>query len=235
MREALERAIPAGVTLETSGGDDIETPELDALAVFGHGTWRALLAGGYNRLNVYDLAEEIAARTDDITIILYCCSCGAGRGKYKAPALTLPPVAEAEVPLKAGFAMRLAGALAENGVTFDIYAHSTRGRAAKNPRVVRISGSPEGEIERREIVPFVSWWRRKKDPQGRRDWLEWSRLLDKDPRFRFQFPFLTDRDIRRRLDGEELKKADPWGPFKKFFKGVTLGVPYKDKEQDPEK
>lgn len=210
IREALELAIPAGVTVETSDGDDM-TPDLNVFAVFGHGTWKALLAGGYNRLNVYDLAEEIADRTDNVTIVLYCCSCGAGRGKYKTPALTLPPVSEAEVPFKAGFAMRLAGALAEFGVTFEILAHLTKGRAAKNPRVVRISGGPDEPIERREVVPFVSWWRRNKDSKGRLNWLTWRRLLADDPRFRFQFPFLTDADIERRLTDAQadlFKKSD---------------------------
>lgn len=182
--------------------------ELELFAVFGHGTWRALIAGGYNRMNVYDLAEELAKRADPefgIKVVLYSCSCGAGRGKYKTPALTLPPVEQAEVPLKAGFAMRLAGALAEHGVDAQVYAHLNRGKAAKNPFVVEIIAAPDETVIRREVVPFVSWWRRNKDPQGRRDWVTWRRLLADDPRFRFQFPFLTRGEIARRLSDERLK------------------------------
>ncbi|NIQ97069.1 MAG: hypothetical protein GWN87_24995 [Desulfuromonadales bacterium] len=198
-----EDAPPGVVDLSPS------VPEpLDLFAVFGHGTWKSLPAGGYNRLNVYDLAEELAARVVDkqttLKVVLYCCSCGAGRGKYSSPALTLPPVDEAEVPMKAGFAMRLGGALAEYGVPFEILAHTNRGKAAKNPFVVRITGGGDWQvIERREVVPFVPRSRAKKDAQGRRDWLTWRRLLADDPRFRFQFPFLTDDEIRRRLRDEQ--------------------------------
>jgi hypothetical protein len=121
--------------------------------------------------------------------------------------LTLPPVDKAEVPFKAGFAMRLAGALAEFGVESEIYAHLNRGKAAKNPFVVRITAGPGDPVERREVVPFVSWRRRKKDPEGRRDWLTWRRLLADDPRFRFQFPLLSASEIQRRLNGDEDKKT----------------------------
>jgi hypothetical protein len=192
---------------EAHKGEVPEEGTLNAIAVFGHGTWRALLAGGFNRLNVYDLASAISHTTDAITIILYCCSCGAGRGKYKAPDITLPPVDVAEVPMGAGFAMRLAGALVEYGVAPDIYAHLNRGKAAKNPFVVNIFEDSDGQIVRREVVPFVSWRRRKKDPEGRRAWQAWRKLLSDDPFFRYQFPFMSYHAITVRID-DKLNEMD---------------------------
>jgi hypothetical protein len=175
---------------------------LNTLAIFGHGTWRSLPAGGFNLWNIAELAHEIELRSGqsrEIRIILYACSCGAGRKKYKDADIALPSTDNEEVSGHAGFAMRLAGALQERGVGFTIFAHLNRGKAAKNPFVVRIYENSNMNIVRRQVIPFVSWWRRKKNPDGRRCWLTWKRLLANDPTFRFEFPFMDQDTIDARV------------------------------------
>lgn len=171
---------------------------LETMAIFGHGNWRAIKAGGFNIWNVHSLAATIARRTTNIRIILYACSCGAGRLKYKKPNQVLPSALTREVSGWAGFAMRLAGALQELDVRFVIYAHTNKGRACMNPHVVRVR--PQGTdqasgIVREEVVPFVSWWKRKKNPTGRARWLAWKKHLSTNPTFRFRFPFMKQEDI----------------------------------------
>lgn len=180
--------------------------QIDALAIFAHGSWKALFGAGYNIWNVYDFASAISQVADDITIILYACSCGAGRRKFKKPDLVLPSTKVAEVPGHAGFAMRLAGALQEHGVAFEILAHLNKGKAAKNPFAVRVTADESGDLRREQIIPFVSWWRRWKDPRGRKRWLAWKKKLSTDPVFRFDFPFLSQGTIEDRVD--ELLEQD---------------------------
>jgi hypothetical protein len=190
-RKAPARRAAVREAIEQFGGNS----HLDVFAIFGHGLWNALPAAGYNNWNVRDLAHTLSRVTQEIKIILYCCSCGRGKGQFKKPDIKLPSTNIAEVPGKAGWAMRLAGALQEMGLGFEIFAHTTAGKTAKNPFLVRIYQDEDFSIVREQVVPYVSKWQRHNDPAGRRRWVAWQDLVRNDPVFRFQFPFLNQGDI----------------------------------------
>jgi hypothetical protein len=96
------------------------TPDLDVLAIFGHGTPTRLLATGHGMGTVLGLADAIAEVESEgpVSILLYACLTGRGR---------------------TGFADALADRLPADHV----WAHSTAGHTAWNP-YVELSGGPNG-------------------------------------------------------------------------------------------
>lgn len=176
--------------------DKLEYTKPKQIALFCHGSKNWIYGIGYAKWNIHKLAQHIAAVTDNVIVILYACSCGGGRGNQY-------PVGK--VPKKAGIAMLLADELAKRNVQFKIIAHPTRGHTTKNPNAVFIERVSD-LIVRNRIVKFVSRWRGRKDPNGRKRWLNWVDLLRNTDTFRFRFPYMTKRQIHEMLDDVEDSK-----------------------------
>lgn len=167
--------------------------ETKTIAIFCHGSKHWIYGIGYNRKLIENLALLIHANTENVKIILYACSCGKGKGNQY-------PIGE--VPYNAGVAMMLADELAKLHIRFKIIAHTTRGHTTMNPNVVFIEKKP-GSIVKYFPVKRVTWWQGKKDPEGRKRWLKWVKMLRTDPTFRFRFPYMTVPQIHEILDDEQ--------------------------------
>lgn len=117
----LARSIPPANRRSWSEQLIRNTPDLDVLAVFGHGTPSQLRLTGHGMAQVVDLSDAIgAAEVDDgpVSILLYACLTARGR---------------------TGFADALADRLPADNV----WAHSTPGHTTWNP-FVELSGGPRG-------------------------------------------------------------------------------------------
>jgi hypothetical protein len=169
--------------------------EPTTIALFCHGSKHWIYGIGYNRDTIQLLAQYIKESVptyDKVHIILYACSCGKGKGNSY-------PVGG--VPKKAGVAMMLADHLAMLDVRFKIMAHTTRGHTTRNPNCVFIELGG-GHIIKKTVVKRVSWWQGRKNPKGRKRWLEWVKRLRTDRWWRFKFSYRDIPQIHAMLDGE---------------------------------
>jgi hypothetical protein len=146
------------------------------------------------------MAEAIKGVTDkEITICLYSCSTAKG---------SIDEVRSGIVPASAGYAMRLAGALYMRDVKFKIIAHDRSGHTTRNPFKVGISMvslsklSDMSAIYKVPLIPYVSWWGGRKNPDGRRLWLKWVKAL-RETDLRWECAFMTRNQILDRLNEEK--------------------------------
>lgn len=163
----------------------------NTIVLFCHGSKNRIFGIGYGLVNIDMLAQHIADNVNgSVSIILYACSCGKGKGdRYHI----------GEVPVKAGVAMRLGDELARLGVDFKIVAHISKGHATENPNCVYITKNGVS-IHKQIVVERVTWWGGKKDPTGRKRWLTWVKMLKTNENFRFRFPFMSQIQIHQLLD-----------------------------------
>jgi hypothetical protein len=158
------------------------THGLDVLAIFDHGSVKGLPRMRENLGNVKGLAATIASVTDEITIILYSCSCGRGWwGRWGFRWLNKKNKADCEVQADSysrrdGYAIALCSELASLGVDAVIWAHLTRGHTARNPHVVTAAGHTLcGPVYRARWIKLRTpeWKQWKADMRGPKRFTFW--------------------------------------------------------------
>jgi hypothetical protein len=167
---------------------------IDAVAFFCHGTIDAIQAG-FTRRSVDALAQALAVcGTEDLTVLLYCCSTG---DDPKGRSLAAPGTGDRS------FADLLRDALCRAGKTrCRVVAHATAGHTTRNPYVLFFEGmgSPVGGIG--GIAPVAP-----RHPL----WRTWRNTL-RDTDLRFRFGLLGVDEIHRELEERELRQQAPASP-----------------------
>jgi len=155
--------------------------EPEIVAFFCHGTPRKIQLG-FNKYTLKALAQVLAWRCD-VRVVLYACLTAKGPG----------PGGDR------GFADELRDAICRAGARYcRVIAHSTKGRADKNPfcRSFDGDGSSVGGTGGYYLVN-----RTLLDEKGRKVsnplWPRWVQELGKD--MRWELPVLTREEIRERL------------------------------------
>lgn len=154
---------------------------LDVLAIFDHGSPRGLPRMRENLGNIRGLAAAISSVTDQITIILYSCSCGRGWwGRWGFRRLNKRNKKNAVVSIggyspRDGYAIALTCELERLGVDAEVFAHLTRGHCCQNPHVVGVSSIRGWRVWRTRVVsPGTPKWRRwKANMKGEKRFTFW--------------------------------------------------------------
>ncbi len=151
-----------------------EQRKIDRLVFFCHGTPKWLRVG-FHVWNVEELATAVSRCAGErLDVALYACSCGRSRIEWpwKLADRSWP---RRNVPGKAGFAARLTGALATQGVQARVFAHGTRGHTTRNPYCYTFE-AVGGVVMRTPITV-----------RGAPNWPAWKKKLKTNARFEVPF------------------------------------------------
>lgn len=160
-------------------------PDLDAVAMFCHGSKLGLQAGYHGRAGAEQLALDLARHRSLRTVVLYCCDTGRDADAQREDDVSDGPGGDG------GFADLLRDELAQTYArSVTVFAHPATGHTTHLPYVRRFhhSTGAGGEwIVSPASALFASWRRR---------------MLDRDDDLRFRFPFLAPDEVEREVRGD---------------------------------
>ena len=170
--------------IETAGGK----ASITGITFFGHG-WPQGIQFGFNRKTAFSLADCVSKNsTDDAIVVLYACL-AAENDKRERTVGNVGPATDG------GFADTLRDELVRYNLNSGwVDAHKTKGHTTINPFLVRFLCS---EVDDPEEGGVGGAWLVESQSQMWRAWRD--ALVDADTHLRYDFPFMTEMDIKKRL------------------------------------